>query len=130
MRSDIDKEFRAGMDKDFQLLDPRAISAAREMGITVTQAKENADAFGMSIGQLLGYEQAPMCEMARQYVKWQPLVTPVEDTQPSTNIRNLHNWYMTVTKKYSKEWFSADVRKEHHFKDYLIYIQMNELFQL
>ena len=92
--------------------------------------KENADALGMSLGQLLGYEQAPMCEMARKYVKGQPLVIPVEETQLSTNMWILHNWYMTVTKKYSKEWFSADVRKEHHFKDYLIYIQMNELFRL
>ena len=71
-----------------------------------------------------------MCEMARQYAKGQPLVSHVEERQLSTNMRMLHNWYMTVTKKYSKEWFSADVRKEHHFKAYLIYIQMTELFQL
>ena len=51
------------------------------MSITVTQAKKNADALGMSIGQLLGYEQLPMCEMARQYVKGQPLVSHVEETQ-------------------------------------------------
>ena len=67
-------------------MDPRAISAAREMGITVTQAKENADALGMSLGQMLGYEGAPMCEMARQYVKGQPLVSPVDETQLSTNM--------------------------------------------
>ena len=38
--SDIDKEFRAVMDKELQLLDPRVISAAREMGITVTRPKK------------------------------------------------------------------------------------------
>ena len=33
--SDIDKDFRADMDKYMELLDPRAMTAAREMGITV-----------------------------------------------------------------------------------------------
>ena len=47
MSSDIDKDFRADMDKDMQLLDPRAIAAAREMGITVAHAKENATAPGI-----------------------------------------------------------------------------------
>ena len=129
--SDIDKEFRADMDKDFQLLDPRAINAARELGMTVAQAKENADVMGMSLGQMFGYEEVPMCEMARKYVKGQPLVSREEETQLSTNMRNLHEWYMMQTKKkHSKEWFSVDVREEHHFKPYLIHIQMNELFQL
>ena len=129
--SDMDKQFRADMDKDFQLLDPRAINAARQLGITVAQAKENADAMGMSLGQLFGYEEVPMGEIARKYVKGQPLVSREEETQLSTHMRNLHEWYMMETsKKHSKEWFSADVREEHHFKAYLIHIQMNELFQL
>ena len=131
MSSDIDKKFRADMDKDFQLLDPRAINAARQLGMTVAQAKENADAMGMSLGQMFGYEEVPMGEIAREYVKGQPLVSREEETQLSTNMRNLHEWYMMETKKkHSKEWFSADVREEHHFKAYLIHIQMNELFQL
>ena len=62
--SDIDKDFRADMDKDFKLMAPKAINAARAMGITVAQAKENATAAGMSLGQYLGYEEAPMAEIA------------------------------------------------------------------
>jgi hypothetical protein len=129
--SDIDKDFRADMDKDMQLLDPRAIAAARELGITVAQAKENATATGMSLGEYLGYEEEPMGEIARNYVKGQSLVSHEEYTRLSTHMRNLHDWYMMqASKKHSKEWFSADVRAEHHFKAYSIQIQMNELFQL
>ena len=36
--SDVDKDFRAAMDKDLELLDPRAIAAAKELGVTVSQA--------------------------------------------------------------------------------------------
>ena len=102
--SDIDKDFRDDMDKDFELLDPRAINAARELGITVAEAKENATAIGMSLGQMLGYEEAPKAEIARKYAKGQPLVSREEETQLSTNMRNLHEWYMMETKKkHSKE---------------------------
>lgn len=99
--SDIDKDFRADMDKDFELLDPRAINAAREQGITVAQAKENATAMGMSLGQLLGYEEAPKCEIARKYVKGKPLVSREEEARLSVHMRNLHEWYMRQAKKKS-----------------------------
>ena len=119
------------MDKDMQLLDPRAIAAARELGITVAQAKENATVLGMSLGELLGYEDAPLAPIARNYVKGQPLVSHDKYKLLSTHMRNLHDWYMMhAEKKLMKEWFSADVRAEHHFKAYSIQIQMNELFQL
>ena len=35
---------------------------------------------GMSLGQMLGYEEMAMCEIARQYVKGQPLVSREEET--------------------------------------------------
>ena len=34
--SDIDKDFRADMDEDMDLMDPRVIAAARDQGLTVT----------------------------------------------------------------------------------------------
>ena len=129
--SDIDKDFRADMDKDLQLLDPRAIPAAREQGITVSQAMENATAMGMTLGQLLGYEDQPMLEIARKYVTGESMVSNEELTRLSTHMRNLHDWYMVHTsKKDAKEWIAVDVRVEHFFKPYSIQVQMTELFQL
>ena len=129
--SDVDKDFRADMDKDMQLLDPRAMTAAKGMGITVAQAKENATAAGISLGQYLGYEETPVGDIARNYVKGQPLVTKDEYTRLSTHMRNLHDWYMLqASKKDPKQWFSAAIRIEHHFKDYSIQIKMDELFKL
>ena len=119
------------MDKDLQLLDPRAIAAAREHGITISQAKENATTMGMTLGQLLGYEEQPMLEIARKYVKGESMVSNEELTRLSTHMRNLHDWYMVHTsKKDAKEWIAVDVRVEHFFKRYSIQVQMTELFQL
>ena len=131
MCSDVDKDFRAAMDKDLELLDPRAIAAAREHGITVSQAMENATAMVMSLGQLLGYEEQPMLEIARKYVTGESMVSNEEVTRLSTNMRNLHNWYIVHTsKKDAKEWIAVDVRVEHFFKRYIIQVQLTELFQL
>ena len=115
------------MDKDYDL---RIINAAREFGISVSEAKERAAAIGMSVAQLLGVEEAPMCEIARQYVKREPLVSREEEASLSTNMRHLHDWYKGHTKKNMKDFFSADVREKHHFKRYSIHIQLEELFQL
>ena len=126
--SDIEKAFRADMDKDY---DPRIINAAREFGISVSEAKERAAAIGMSVAELLGVEEAPMGEIARQYVKGEPLVSREEEASLSTNMRRLHDWYKGHTKKKNtKTYFSADVREEHHFKSYSIHIELDELFQL
>ena len=129
--SDVDKDFNAAMDQDLELLDRRALAAAKELGITVSQAKENATAMGMSLGQLLGYESAPMLEMARKYVQGEPMVSNVELAGLSTHMRNLHTWYLLHTsKKGAKEWFPVDVRVDHFFKPYIIQVQLTELFQL
>jgi hypothetical protein len=129
--SDADKDFRDAMDKDLELLDPRAMAAAKELGVTVSQAKEQATALGMSLGQLLGYESAPMLEMARKYVQGEPMVSNEEMTGLSTHMRNLHTWYLVHTsKKDAKEWIAVDVRVEHFFKRYVIQVQLTELFQL
>ena len=129
--SDIDKDFRDDMDKDFELLDPRAINAARELGLTVAQAKENATAMGITLGQLLGYEEAPKAEIAQKYATRKPLISREDVARLSTHMHRLHEWYMRETnKKHPRDWLSADVREEHHFKNYSIHIQMSELFQL
>ena len=86
MSSDIDKDFRADVNEDFELLDPRVVNAARVQGITVSEAKTNAIAMGMTLGQLLGLEEPPMGEIARNYVKGQPMVSPEEEAQLSVHM--------------------------------------------
>ena len=124
--SDIDKAIRG--DKDY---DPRIINAARELNMSVSEANERAAAMGLSVAELLGIEEVPMGEIVRQYVKREPLVSREEEASLSTNMRHLHDWYKGHTKKKNmKDYFSADVREEHHFKRYSIHIQLDELFQL
>ena len=129
--SDLDKAFRAEMDMDMQIMDPRARNNAALMGITVSQAKALANEANMSLGQYLGYEDTPVGQIVRQYVQGEPLVSNEELARLSTHMRNLHEWYMSqAEKKHHKDWFPVDVRKEHHFKPYSIQVQMTELFQL
>ena len=77
------------MDKDMQLLDPRAMTAAKEMGITVAPAKDTATAAGMSVGPYLGYEDTPAGVLARHYVKGHPPVTHAESPRLSTHLPTL-----------------------------------------
>ena len=125
--SDIDKEFRAAMDIDMELMDPRALAAAKEQGITVMEAKATATQCGMSLGAFLGYEVADTTP-ARNFVQGKSLVTVEEYKELPTHMRNLHKWYMHIKK--NKEYFAAQVREEHCFKNYSVNIQMDELFQL
>jgi hypothetical protein len=116
--SDIDKAFRADMDKYYELLDPRIIHAARELSMSVSQAKEQADTICISLAQILGIEEAPKGEISRQYVIRGPLVSPEEEASLSTHMRNMLSWYNKehIKKKNMKEYFSLNVREEHHFK--------------
>jgi hypothetical protein len=59
---DIHTSFRADLDMDRDLLDPRVIGAARALGITVMQAKETAARLNMPLLALLGLEEAPVGE--------------------------------------------------------------------
>ena len=56
----LDKAFRAKMDMDMQIMDPRACTNAALMGITVSEAKALATEVNMSLGQYLGYEDTPV----------------------------------------------------------------------
>ena len=129
--SNSGEAFRAEMDKDWELLDPRFVNAAREQGVTVQEAKESATSVGISLAQMLGLDDTPMGPLARKYVKREPLVTPEEEKSLPTNMRQLHDWYKDhIKNKNCKEYITADVREEHHFKRYGIHIQLDELFQL
>jgi len=58
--SDLYKAFRAEIDKDMQIMDPKASSDAVLMGITVSEAKTFATDANMSLGQFLGYDDTPV----------------------------------------------------------------------
>ena len=128
LKVNIDKEFQADMDKD---LDPRAIAAATELGITLSQAKKMAEEQHMTIGQLLGYEH-PDTKPAYQYVKGKPMLENEDELRDlPTNMRMLHNWYMRHTSKNDAiDFLTLPIKEQHHFKEYFIFVQMTELFQL
>ena len=119
------------MDKDWELLDPRFVNAARVQGVTVQEAKESAAAAGLTLAQMLVIDDMPMGAPARKYVRPEPLVTHEEENSLPTNMRQLHSWYKDhIKNKNCKEYITADDRAEHHFRRYGIHIQLPELFQL
>jgi hypothetical protein len=119
------------MDKDRELLDPRVIAAAGALGMTVMKAKETANGMNLSLLAMLGIEEVPMGQIVPKYVLGGPLISPEEEDGLSKHMRNLLDWYKVhIQNKDFKQYFMADVRKEHHFKRYLIHIQLDELFQL
>ena len=94
-------------------------------------ARQQASEMGISYAQYIGEEPMPMASEAYKYVLGKPLVRPEEVSRLSTQMRNLHEWYMMVANvKHPVEWLSVDVREEHYFKPYSIHIQLLELFQL
>jgi hypothetical protein len=97
----------------------------------VSEAKQRADGMGLSLCQMFDMEEVPRGEIALQYVLRGPLIIPEEEARLSTQMQNLLSWYKKhIKKKNKKQYFTADVREEHHFKPYLIHIQLDELFQL
>jgi hypothetical protein len=91
--TDIHMSFRAKMDKDHELLDPRVIAAARALGMTVMQAKETAAEMNLSLLAMLGIEEAPMGQILQKYVLGGPLISPEEEDGLSTHMQNLLGWY-------------------------------------
>jgi hypothetical protein len=79
---------------------------------------------------MLGLEEAPVGKIVVKYLLGRPLINPEEEGGLSTNMRNLLDWYKMHIKKDFKRYIMLDVREEHHFKRYLIHIQLDELFQL
>ena len=85
----------------------------------------------MTHRQLLNIDAPPLGEIARKYVKGKGLVSREEAAKLSTHMRHLHKWYLSVTRTdRGKNYFNANIKKKHHFKEYSICIQFDELFQL
>jgi hypothetical protein len=95
------------------------------------QAKETTSEMNLSLLAMLGIEEAPKDQIVQKYVLGGPLISPEEEDGLSTHMQNLLSWYKVhIRNKDMKHFFMADVRKEHHFKRYLIHIKLDELFQL
>jgi hypothetical protein len=128
---DIDTSFRADLEEDRLLLDPRVVAAAQLLGLTVREAKENADLLNVPLLVMLGLEEAPVGEVVEQYVLGGPLIKPEEERGLSTHMRNLLGWYKVhIQKKDFKRFILLDVREEHYFKRYMVHIPMDELFHI
>ena len=111
--------------------DPEIIAAAAALGLTVASAMKQASEMGLTLRAFLGLEDAPVCEIALQYVRNGPLVEPAQEKDLPPQMKGLLKWYKGYIKnKNAKEYIYAEVRYEHHFKHYYVQIHLSELFQL
>jgi hypothetical protein len=60
--------FRADLDMDHELLDPRVIADVGALGMTVMRAKETAARLNISLLDMLGLEEAPVGQIVEKYV--------------------------------------------------------------
>jgi hypothetical protein len=65
---DFHTAFRADLDMDRELLDPRVIGAAGKLGMTIMKAKEIAARLNISLLAMLGLEGAPLGHIVEKYV--------------------------------------------------------------
>ena len=110
--------------------DPEIIAAAAALGLTVASAMKQASEMGLTLRAFLGLEDAPVCEIALQYVRNGPLVEPAREKSLPPQMRNLLRWYKQFITWADKEYIYADVTDEHHTKRYSVEVHMSELFQL
>ena len=99
----------------------------------VTDAnREMAREMGITVEQLLGMEEVPTFnenELARKYVPGEPLVSKDEEKLLSTQMRNLHEWYLREI-KVGRESLMVKVKPEHYYHAKDLWIENEELFQL
>ena len=91
---------------------------------------KQASEMGLTLRAFLGLEDAPVCEIALQYVRNGPLVEPAREKSLPPQMRNLLRWYKQFITWADKEYVYADVTDEHHTKRYSVEVHMSELFQL
>jgi hypothetical protein len=116
--TDIHTSFRAEMDKDWELWDPRVIAAAGALGMTIMQAKETATKMNLSLLVMLGIEEAPMGQIVQKYVLGAPLIIPEEEDSLSTHMQNLLGWYKVhIQNKDFKQYFTAMLERSITLKD-------------
>ena len=81
---------------------------------------------------MLGLEEVPtfdVNQLARKFVKGEPLVSKDEEKLLSMQMRNLHQWYVREI-KLGRESLMVKVKREHYFHENDVWIENEELFQL
>uniref|UniRef100_N1R1C3 F-box associated beta-propeller type 3 domain-containing protein n=1 Tax=Aegilops tauschii TaxID=37682 RepID=N1R1C3_AEGTA len=76
---------------------------------------------GLTLRAFLGLEDAPVCEVALQYVRNGPFVEPAREKSLPPQMRSLLRWYKQFITWADKEYVYADVTVEHHTKRALFY---------
>ena len=107
------------------------LKASTEKAVTDAN-REMAREMGITVEQLLGMEEVPafnVNELARKYVPGEPLVSKDEEKLLSTQMRNLHEWYLREI-KVGRESLMVKVKPEHYYHEKDVWIENEELFQL
>jgi hypothetical protein len=68
-------------------------------------------------------------ELARKYVRRQPVVRPQLIPLLLINMGKMHEWYVEITKETYRNYLMMTIRKEHYFREDSIAIELEELFQ-
>ena len=109
------------------------LKVSTEKAIDYSDAnREMAREMGITVEQLLGMEEVPTFnenELARKYVPGEPLVSKDEEKLLSTQMRNLHEWYLREI-KVGRESLMVKVKPEHYYHAKDVWIENEELFQL
>jgi hypothetical protein len=71
----------------------------------------------------------PKAPLAWKYEKGKGLIPPEKEKTLPSQMRRLHEWYMSVAKD-EQEILLLKVSKEHYLGEDLIHIDFEELFQL
>src|SRR6266566_70399 len=85
--------------------------------VVITDAdRENARQLGITVEQLLEIEEFPPTdpkELEWAYVPGNPLVSPEDEKLLSTQMHNLHDWYMREVKS-GRHSLMVKVKREHY----------------
>ena len=88
--------------------------------VVITDAdRENARQLGITVEQLLEIEEFPPTdpkELEWAYVPGNPLVSPEDEKLLSTQMHNLHDWYMREVKS-GRESLMVKVKREHYIHE-------------
>ena len=101
--------------------------------VVITDAdRETTRMLGITVEQFLEIEEFPPLdpkEIEQQYVPGQPLVSPDDEKLLTTQMYNLHDWYMREVKD-GRESLMVKVDKEHYIHEKDLWIENEEFFQL
>ena len=95
------------------------------------QAAKLAAAMGVTVAELLGSQddKLPKADVVPTYVPGKPLVSNEKLEQLPTEMRNLHQWYLSEVGK-GRTMIVAKVPHEYFFRPEEVHVDFSEIFQL